>query len=349
MQITQDKNIRRILIIKWSALGDVVISSTLFEDIRRAFPEAKIDLNTLPPWDGLFLHDSRFREILAYDLRGKERGISGTWRWLREVRRRRYDLIVDLQSNDRTWMLMSLLHLSGARIPYRMGNYARFPYNIAPQRPAGTIHAYDQQKATLQAAGILTETSRPVLPVTGDHRRRVAELMAAHGLEAGRYAIFLPGCQAAGYLKRWGSERYAALGRLLHLAGLEKVVVLGGKDEMEECERIRDLAGGDWLVNLCGETRILDIVPLCEGARVIVGNDTGTAHVASCTDRPMVVVCGPTDPARVKPVGNNVVALQATLECINCYCKKPCSHHTCMKLVTPEQVFETLRPFLTLS
>ena len=57
----------------------------------------------------------------------------------------------------------------------------------------------------------------------------------------------------------------------------------------------------------------------------------------------MVIVCGPTDPNRVKPVGDNVVGLQADLDCINCYCKKPCEHQRCMKEISPTMVLERLR------
>ena len=122
-----------------------------------------------------------------------------------------------------------------------------------------------------------------------------------------------------------------------------KTIIIGGPDEMDECEKIRAAVGEDWMINLCGKTQIPDIVPFAKAARLLVGNDTGTAQVASCADRPMVVVCGPTDPLRVKPVGANVVALQAELDCINCYCKKPCDHHTCMKMITPQMVLERLQ------
>ena len=63
-------HVRRVLIIKWSAMGDIVIASALFEDISRAFPDAAIDLNVLPPWDRLFQEDKRFREVIAFPLRG---------------------------------------------------------------------------------------------------------------------------------------------------------------------------------------------------------------------------------------------------------------------------------------
>ena len=170
-------------------------------------------------------------------------------------------------------------------------------------------------------------------------------LATQHGLATGRYAVLLPGCQAAGYLKRWGAGNYAELATLLKGQGLiEHAVIVGAKDEMEECEAIA-AACGDWAVNLCGATHLLDLIPLCGGARLIVANDTGTAHMASSTDRPMLVLCGPTDPNRIKPLGSNVVALQAELPCMNCYCKHPCDHHTCMKALTPETA---LRHLLTM-
>ncbi|MBL8253945.1 MAG: hypothetical protein JNJ76_10115, partial [Candidatus Competibacter sp.] len=68
--------------------------------------------------------------------------------------------------------------------------------------------------------------------------------------------------------------------------------------------------------------------------------------VAAATDRPMVVICGPTDPHRVKPLGDNVVALQADLPCINCY-QKDCAHHSCMPAITPDRVIATLRALQT--
>ncbi len=131
-------------------------------------------------------------------------------------------------------------------------------------------------------------------------------------------------------------ERYATLAERLHDAGLEKIVIIGGPDEIDECAKIAERCG-PWLVNLCGETEILDIVPLCDAARVVVGNDTGTAHVASASTTPMLVIFGPTDPRKSKPLGGNVVALQADLPCINCWLKF-CDHHSCMPALTPEYV-----------
>lgn len=347
--LSADKTIKKILLIKWSAMGDIIISTALFEDIHKAFPEASIDLNILPPWDRLFQGDPRFNEIISVDLRKTEKGMKGFWRWVREVRKRNYDLIVDLQTNDRSRWLMIALHLSGCQVPYRIGNHSGFPYNISRREGQAPLHSYDIQRAALAEAGIPQAVLRPKLYVPVESQQRVELMMTEHGLRAQDYALLLPGCQAAGWLKRWGSENYAALAKLLRANGIAKTIIIGGPDEMDECEKIQQAVGEDWLINLCGKTQIPDIVPFAQSARLMVGNDTGTAHVASCADRPMVVVCGPTDPNRVKPVGENVIALQADLNCINCYCKKPCDHHRCMKEITPQMVLEGLQQLGALS
>lgn len=333
--------IKRILIMKWSSMGDVAVSTALMQDICNAYPDAQIDINTLPPWDRLFHNDPRFSSILAVDVHGK--GLAGTLELLRAIKSGRYDLIVDLQSNDRSRILLTLLHLFFCRVPYRVGNHRRFPYTITPRLPAGKVmHAYGHLRMTIEAMGIPATTPRPVLHVEPKYRQRVQRLITRNRLQPGRYAVFLPGCDANGWLKRWGAKNYAALASLLNRSRGYQAVLIGARDEQEECAAIESRVNAPWLVNLCGQTAMQEIIPLCEQSAAIFANDTGTAHIAACAPTPMVVVCGATDPRRIKPVGPNVLALQARLDCVNCYCKKPCDHQSCMQAITPEMVMAYL-------
>lgn len=336
-----DPEIRRILIIKWSALGDIAMATCVMEDIARAFPAAAIDLNTLPPWDKLFAGDRRFSRIIAINVRARTGKWKAMWDWLREVRHGKYDLIVDLQSNDRSRMMLAFLQLTGNRTRYLIGNHPARPYHISGPAENSDPNPVERMRASLRAAGIPTGTARPVFHISERNRAAVSALQQRHGLVPGRYAVFYPGCQAAGYLKRWGEKNYADLARLLLAGEVDRVALVGSLDEMEDCRRIAELAG-EGVVNLCGETEVLDIVPLARDAKLQVGNDTGTAHLAASSTSPMVVVCGPTDAYRVKPQGDNVVAIQAQLPCMNCYCKQPCAHHSCMKAIRPEQVRDAL-------
>jgi len=341
LNLPADASIQRILIVRWSALGDVALASAAMQDVCDAFPESEIHLNTLPPWDRLFLSDPRFKKIMAFDLRGAAAGIGGMLRWINEVRRERYDLIVDLQSNDRSRMLLFVLWLSGGAPRFRIANHRRFPYNIAPTSEARPIHALDHMRAALAAGGIQSRAQTPVLHPPKESGQRMAAWRESNGVVDARYGVFLPGCQAAGYLKRWGALRYIALAKALRFRGVEKILLLGAKDDEAECGDIQQ-ACGEWVINCCGLTEPLDIIPLCEQARLVVANDTGTAHVAAAAGRPMVVVCGPTDPRRVKPAGPSVETLQAPIYCASCY-RKHCTHHSCMVLVTPEHVLARLQ------
>lgn len=339
-----DPGIRRILVIRWSALGDVAIASAACEDLAQAFPNAELHLNTMPPWEALFEHDRRFAKVISIPMRESSRRVSGVRRWLAEVRGGRYDLVVDLQSNDRSRLLLTTLWLLGARIRHRVGLRPGWPYTIAP-RPPLPLHPAERQRRALGAAGIETVTEAPVLALTEERRRAVQELLDEHGLGPGRFALFLPGSQAAGWLKRWGERRFAALAKAVVADGLvERVALAGAGDDADACAEIAEQAGGV-VANLCGRTRVPDLVPLAGAARFVVSNDTGPAHVAAASRRPMVEVCGPTDPRRVHPMGPSVATLQAPLHCASCY-RKTCTHHSCMMLISPETVLERLREML---
>jgi heptosyltransferase II len=332
------EKIRRILIIKWSALGDVVIASALMEDIARAFPDAVIHLNTQPNCSSLFAHDPRFSEVWAIDVRCKRDRWANNVAWLKKVRAGQYDLLIDLQRSDHSRLLLTLLWISGGAPRIRIGNLGGFPYTHQPAIRRPGAHAQTIMQSALQAIGIPTMTPYPVLYPSPARLSVVADLRQAHGLEDGRYGVLLPGAAAAHPLKRWGTQHFAELAQHWHQQGMPKIVLIGGPDEVDVCTEIAE--AGDWVVNLNGRLQLLDIAPLCAGAAAIVGNDTGSTHFASVAGRPLLVLCGPTDPRRVKPIGPRVVALQAVLPCINCYaktCRNP-DPHACMKAITPEWV-----------
>lgn len=338
--------IKRILVIKWSALGDVVIASAIFEDIARAFPHAEIHLNTLPNCAGLFADDPRFQSVWTIDVRSRKGRLRNSLAWLKQVRAGHYDLVIDLQRSDHTRTLLALLWATGGAPRIRIGNRGGFPYTHQPALRQTGSHALPVMQSVLQAIGISAVTQHPVLHVSPARHAVVAQLRARHGLQDGRYGVLLPGAAAAHPLKRWGTERYAALARLLLASGMDRLVLIGGPDEVDACAAIARV--GEAVVNLNGQLQLLDIPLLCQGAAAIVGNDTGTAHFASAADRPLLVLCGPTDPRRVKPIGRNVLAIQTQLECINCYartCRNP-DVHACMTHISPDWLAVRVRELI---
>jgi heptosyltransferase-2 len=335
----------RILVIKWSALGDVAIASTVMQDLRLAFPGAVIDLNTLPSAARLFAHDTRFGEVFAIDVREAGRRLHRAREWLRRVRAGRYDLIVDLQRNDRSRLLLSVLRLTTVRRLALWGNRGGFPYTQRVPPPARPQSAIEQHRALLQAAGLPTPTRTPVLHPAPQDMLDAGAALERQGLSGRRHAVLMPGSQRGGVLKRWGTSRYAEFAlALLEAGAVERIAVLGGPEEVEDCRTIVhaiEARRPGSAVHL-DSPPLLQVAPLCAQAACIVANDTGLAHLAAAAGRPMWVLCGPTDPGRVKPVGDAVVAIQARADCLNCYAKR-CAIATeadCLARITPAALFD---------
>ena len=342
MKTVRLEQVHRVLVIKWSALGDVVIASAVMEDIARAFPHAEIHLNTQPNCTALFANDPRFSEVWTIDVRCKKHRWANSIAWMKKVRTGKYDLVIDLQRSDHSRLLLALLWLSRGAPKVRIGNRGGFPYTHEPKIRDPDSAALPVMQSTLQVIGISATTMNPVLYPAPDRVAFIEEMRRQYDLAERGYVVLLPGSAASHPLKRWGTVQFVQLAQRLHQQGVKKVVLIGGPDEVDVCAEIA--AAGDWVVNLNGQLQLLDIAPLCMGAATIIGNDTGTAHFASAGGRPLLVLCGPTDPRRVKPIGSSSFAVQAVLPCINCYaktCRNP-DFHACMKVITPEWVAEQL-------
>lgn len=332
--------IKRILIIKWGGMGDIVISTAIIEDIYSAFPHAELHLNTMPAWQSLFAHDHRFKRIWSINLQQR----TGRWRvyrqWLAEVVAMQYDLIIDLQTNDKSRSLLTMLRMMGQAPRLLLGNHPQFPYTVRQPQHMPRAHGFQIMQQTLLSAGIPVRTKGPKLNIAPSSVLAAEQLLAQYGLAPKSFVVFLCGSHASGLTKRWGVEHYSELAALC-LKQDERVVLLGGHDELEECSAIASKYPQK-VVNLCGKTSLLEVPVICDRAKYIVANDTGTAHLAASTQTPMTVICGPTNPLRVKPPGSQVVALQLDISCKNCYAKQ-CSHHSCMRQLSPS----LLAPYVT--
>ncbi|MDP1657772.1 MAG: glycosyltransferase family 9 protein [Methylotenera sp.] len=343
VDLPKQVDIKKILIIKWSSMGDVVISTAIMQDIRVAFPHAELHLNAMPPWHNMFANDPRFNKVWTVDLRKSERGWRGIKRWLGLVKQGQYDLIIDLQTNDRTRFLLTLLRLSGGSPKYLLGNYPVFPYTIRQQSIEQT-HVISLMRRSLAAIGVPASTKTPLLYSTQADIEQAKTILAKHQLDTESFVVLLPGSHAAGKTKRWGVNHFADLAEALNERGISRIVLIGGADEAEDCERIAAYHP-DFIINLCGQTSLLALPEIYSHATMIIGNDTGTAHLAAAAQRPVLVICGPTDPRRVKPLGPQVIAIQADIACKNCY-QKTCSHHSCMKNLTVDHVIANLESIL---
>lgn len=282
-----------VLVIKHGALGDFVMASGCMRTVRERHPQAHITLVTEAFLRGLAESMGFFDEIVI-DSRGYQASV-----WWRVIKRtiadRRWNVIYDLQSSNRTLCRYYPLALLATGHAMRWGHLVR--------------------------DGLVFRTNTRKIPYLPWFWRNVAEPVAwlpsdlsmCHGDHAhfdevpAKYALLIPGCSAGNEQKRWPPERFVELTRYLAGRGL-KSVVMGTKAEAKEIEAI--CAGNPHAVNFLGKSSIADIPDLANGAAVVVGNDTGPSHIAHIAGARTVMLFTDYDYGRAAPKGKpNVVSL----------------------------------------
>lgn len=273
----------RILVIKLSALGDMVMAMAAFQAIRRAHPEAHITLLTTPPYRGLVEGSGCFDEIWAAKRPSRWR----PWEEAGLARRLRggaFTRIYDLQWSALTERLFRAL---GAAPPDWVGVAPGCAY-FYPDRKAAK-HIVERHKEALALAGI-------EVPERADFAYLKADLPAEL---SDSFALVVPGGSPRRQGKRWPVPRYLELCRRLAAEGLEPVLI-GGPAEAQIIAALRQG---------CPEARHYQtdwalLAALARKARVAVGNDTGPQHLIAAVGCPTVVLFGSeSDPLRIAPRG----------------------------------------------
>lgn len=297
---------RRILLVRLSAVGDVVNTLPALEAIRSALPEAFLGFVVEDrAHDLISRHPSVDRVHLYRRKRWARMALQPTrWgalyeefgRFVWELRRERYEAALNFQSN-----LKGALHalLSGAprRIGFARGHCREWSHLLANERvvppDGGCINRVDKFLSMAAALGIPIRGASYRLPETRESARRVAEWRTRQGL--GEYVAIHPGTSDFGRLKRWPPERFAELAaRIREELGLPAVVTWGpGERPLAEGIVAASRGGG---VLAMETASILDLAEILRQARLFVGCDSGPLHLASAVGVPSVALFGPKDP-----------------------------------------------------
>jgi len=332
----QKNHINKILIIKWGGMGDLIQSSFAINSILNSFSKAKIDLNTSFSWKQFFQNEKRLNCIWSIKFTRGFSKIICSLKWISRVRKENYDLIIDLQTNDRSRIYLTILKFF-FRIPkISIGNHSLFPYSLRYKNGERTKSPLFLYQRTLTKIGILSFDLKPIINIPSSSKNKIKKILIKNQIKEKNIIIFIPGCSRNNKLKRWGIDNFSNLAKLYRTTN-SKIILVGGQDDIKECELIHKSDKN--ILNLCNKLDLVDLIPLFSSASLIIANDTGPTHLAACTNTPTYQISGPTNPFNVKPFGSNIFSIQADIECKNCYQKK-CSHHSCMKAVTPNFIFK---------
>lgn len=278
--------IRRILVLKWGALGDLVAATPAIRALRRAYPQAKITVISNAPFDEITPPGTLADEVFLFK-RHRE-----FWKILCRVRANSWDMAVNLSWNsDRSAVLC---YLSGA--PLRAGSKGPgclgFLYNRRVSAFGRDRHEIDRHLDIVRALGIPAQEGRPFVSISESAMQGAQDFLRAHGVkEKGLLVGIHPG--ASNDEKSWGIENFGWLGKeLIRWFGADLVVTWGPEEEVIATRTA--LLSGEGSLTSPTTSKIEDLAALIACCKVYICNCSGPMNVALAVNTPTVALLGPT-------------------------------------------------------
>ncbi len=322
----------RILLLRFSSLGDVILTMPVALALRQKYTGATVDLGTKIDYRGLFTPPSPFTRVIYLDG-------DGIMPFVKKVNEQRYDVIGDLHASLRTVMIVPLLK-AGTRKRYRKGAVARRTFVETGIRLSPFPSVLRRYLATFGIDGL---PDTPWLGTSPEEKQRGHAILRRAGAAGNRVLGIAPGAKWG--TKKWGIGRYAELARRLEQRGFDAVFIFGKGDEgvRDELVTVSPLAK---TIDV-REYLLRDIGYAVAAMDVFVGGDTGLMHLAEAVGTPLVALFGPTTREfGFFPAGRKSVVIEKDFRC------RPCSlhgsmackyaHHRCMEDITVEEVESAL-------
>ncbi|PID39113.1 MAG: lipopolysaccharide heptosyltransferase I [Proteobacteria bacterium] len=346
-----------ILIVKLSAIGDVIHTLPALNALREHFPDSRITWVVEEASADLVIgHRALDRVIVSRrkhwirELKGPGRRqawgeIKHFWRQLRDIR---YDLVIDFQALLKSGLLVALAR-GRRKVGFDRGmQHQEYSYLLLNERipPVDMeVHALTRGLMLLKAIGINHSSVVYDVPISETDHRRVNGLLNALGAVRSRPLVAINPV-ALWKTKLWINDRFAQLAdRLVSELGVD-VVFTGGPADGETIAAIRQMMRTR-AVDLSGRTTLTMLAELYRRTSLLVTTDTGPMHLAAAMDTPVVALFGPTAPWRTGPYGMGHTVVRTAPSCSPCF-KRRCDTHQCrcMRDITVDQVLAALKPVL---
>jgi 3-deoxy-D-manno-octulosonic-acid transferase/heptosyltransferase-1 len=341
-----------ILIVKLSAIGDVIHTLPALNAIRKRYPDARItwlvEEDAAPLVKGhaaldRVLVSKRKRWLKAILSPSCVNNMREVCRFLKELRDTRYDLIIDFQGLLKSGILIALSR-GRRKIGYGRGmEHMECSYMFLNERVSPVDmdnHALMRGMMLLDAIGIPSNEIEYKLAVQDQDRTTLEALLMRHGISESRLLVAINPV-AKWETKLWSNLKFAKLADSLIQQYGANVVFTGGSEDRGTVQDIISAMEAK-AANLAGETTLRTLASLYEKTDFLVSTDTGPMHIASAVGTPVVALFGPTAPWRTGPFGPDHQVIRVGTECSPCF-KRQCSAIRCMEEISVEQVLDGIQ------
>ncbi len=330
------EKIKKILIIQFRFIGDLVMSTPLIKILRDEFPDSHIAFLVERGPGEVFEDNPHLDEVIYYDK--KKDDVLGSYRFFRTLKEKKFDLAIDLVGTNGT---AAAAYLSKA--PYRVGYNVRirkYAYNIRTDDDSVERYSALKKLILLKKIGIYKEEHKLYLSLNDKHRKFAEDFFTVNNInKTGLKVFFAPNSRVK--TRRWTQEGFAELGDLL--AGKYSASVIfqwGNPEELQYTKEIIGMMKTKPVLMPLG--RLKEMAAVIEKCDLMVTCDFGPKHIGTAIGIPTITIFGSTkDIVWNPPERDKFIVVKSDIHCINCG-KDECDHITCMKKVTAEDIEEAM-------
>ncbi|MBL7068438.1 MAG: glycosyltransferase family 9 protein [Candidatus Omnitrophica bacterium] len=316
------KDIKRILLITLTNVGDIILTTPIIAALDKAFPDARLDVMVGPLGKNIFINHPGVFKVIIYD---KHVSIGEKKRLVQKLKHMKYDLVIDLKNS----MFPMLI---GSR-------YRTSPLQTVPK---DVIHKRDFHLWKLKYFDIDTRDVPFSIHVSRKDEDYIDYLLRDMPNKDKLVAV---SPTAKSLIKRWKKNGFAEVCDKLKKELGATVAMVGDRSDRESIDEIaRDMKSDT--VNLAGMTTIPQLAHLIKNSRLLISNDSAPMHIASAVGTKVLAIFGPTDPNKYGPLGKGDKVIKKELHCSPCEIAQCKFKHECMKLITVDEVYETARKML---
>lgn len=323
---------RKVLIIKPSALGDVVHGLTFLHAFKERFPDSRVHWVVARGLVGILEGNPMIERLWVIDkdrwkrIASAGETVRALWTLGRDLRREQFDWVVDLQGLFRSGLIAGLTRcpVKVGFLEAREGSPLFYTHRV---RGGRDVHAIDRY---LRIASYLGCAS---LPVSHAFPPPVSTPLLATLPD--EFVVLAP--SAGGEAKKWPPERFGELASRLPWSS----VVVAGRADAPQAAVVVDRSGGR-AVSLAGRTSLRELIEVIRRAKCLVSNDTGPMHIAAGLNVPVVALFGPTSPDRTGPYGDRHTIVRSDLPCSPCFKRRKCADWRCMEGISVDRVLAAM-------
>ena len=332
-----------ILIVKLSAIGDVIHALPVSYALRQKYPTAHITWVVEPTAYEIVKHNPCVDEVILFQKKAFKtfKGFKQNFKpFYKLLHRRKYDISIDLQGLFKS-MAVVLTANAKKKIGYVDMREGSNLISKTIKGPHFNGHIVDRYLDTVKYLGCDTDNIIFPLKNTVEEIDYVNNLLMDNKINDNTpFIVFAVGTNWVN--KCWSTKDFAILSDLLSKHKIKTVLIGFGKNDEQKALEISRQNTSNNIVNLVGKTSLMQTAALIKKAKAVIGGDTGNLHLAAALNIPAIMLMGPTDPNRNGPYKQMHNVILAGHDCDGCW-KRTCRKNIdCLSTITPNQVLKKI-------